>query len=122
MMPHANDCTSMCVHSIESIESSDMAWPSSILFTWCSCAVTAVLRSNAAARAACLALRPMLTLDRAEMRRQAPHVLIALGRSLVEILDGSGHIKVRSKKYPGVQSVQLQETRGEALSLSPSGT
>lgn len=52
MIPQANPCTKMCVHNIESMGSCDMTSPSAILFTWCSCAVTAVPSSSAAARAA----------------------------------------------------------------------
>jgi hypothetical protein len=42
----------MCIHRIESTGSAEIAWPSSILSEWWSCAVTVVLRSSAAAATA----------------------------------------------------------------------
>ena len=66
MIPQANPCTKMCVHSIESMGSCDMTSPSAILFTWCSCAVTAVLHSSAATRAARRVVAPMFGLNKAE--------------------------------------------------------
>lgn len=66
MIPQANPCTKMCVHNIESMGSCDMTSPSAILFTWCSCAVTTMLNSSAAARAACRIVAPMFGLNCAE--------------------------------------------------------
>jgi hypothetical protein len=66
MIPQANPCTRMCVHSIESMGSCDMTSPSAILFTWCSCAVTAVPNSSAAARAAHRVVALMFGLNGAE--------------------------------------------------------
>lgn len=66
MIPQANPCTKMCVQSIESMGSCDMTSPSAILFTWCSCAVIAVLNSSAAARAARRVVATMFGLNGAE--------------------------------------------------------
>jgi hypothetical protein len=49
MMPQAMLCIRMCIHSIESMGSADIACPSSILSLWWSCANTVVLRSSATA-------------------------------------------------------------------------
>jgi hypothetical protein len=48
MIPHAIVWIKIWVHNIESMGSTEMAWPSSILSVWWSCAVTTVLKSNAA--------------------------------------------------------------------------
>jgi hypothetical protein len=52
MIPQAKVCINMCVHSIESIGSGDIACPAGILSEWCSCPVTTELRSSAAAATA----------------------------------------------------------------------
>ena len=90
MIPHANPCTKMCSHSIESMGSAETAWPSSILLTWCSCAVAAALNKSAAVSAACLVLRPMLTSNRAAVR-QMLQLTILFDGSGVEALDGNRH-------------------------------
>lgn len=87
-MPHASDCTKMCIQSIESMGSSETACPSSILFIWCSCADTAVLKSSDAVKAAVLAVDPMLTMSGAESR-QAPQVWTNFDGSDVEVSGGN---------------------------------
>jgi hypothetical protein len=48
MIPHAMVWIKIWVHRIESMGSTEMAWPSSMLSVWWSCAVTTVLKSKAA--------------------------------------------------------------------------
>jgi hypothetical protein len=48
MIPHAIVWIRIWVHNIESMGSTEIAWPSSMLSVWWSCAKTTVLRSSAA--------------------------------------------------------------------------